>query len=623
MHNTSLKFTNELADALRAKVAAFDFDTIEKIRKAKDDNGTFDVIISTDELDRQGEIVKQEGWDFTNYKRNPVVLWGHDYYSMPVGICTNVTVEGNKTRAQGVFLPESINPFAQQIRRMYDFAKKMGVGVGMQTSVGFIPREFDKSNNRVITKAELLEFSFVPIPANQGVGPADARALTMAEAKEIGLDIFAGVLRSKGIDFIQKESQPGAACQMADGTPGVLGKDPKDPDGPMICIPSGKSEDGSEDEPNANMNSTKAKLMKDIEAEHVRHKAAYSTAVEDLKKAMPEDQGDADDADGEQSKAAKKKKGPEIAKAIDEFRAMLSDEHGMHKSKMIDLFKTFTPPEDKKAFDKSGHLKKLREAHDGYSDKTYKSVDKFSEKMKTVEGAEGEIDSHIGWIVGKIAEHHDEHQSSVMKIASAMCKSAFGETDDTDEKAWWEKASVSEQLAENKDREAKWKRVDAVYEVFGAFINAYLADETPVGDFEKLLDEAVALMKGTETKGVLSEVDRKGKASVVFAVGSKIFPQTTDKLSEAQSILQTAQSVLKELNSHLANGNQKGSTVVKDDKSTAGTGGSKVHQDNAAAELKKHLQTREIVGGIESMAREYLGKIKVEIRAVRGLSIKK
>src|SRR3979490_2369715 len=86
--NPTLKLTEEVAADIRARVKSFDFAAVEKVRQAKDENGTFDVIISTEVTDRAGEIVKQDGWDLTHYKNNPIVLWGHDYYSLPIGVCT-------------------------------------------------------------------------------------------------------------------------------------------------------------------------------------------------------------------------------------------------------------------------------------------------------------------------------------------------------------------------------------------------------------------------------------------------------------------------------------------------------------------------------------------------------
>ena len=171
----ALKLTEEIAADIRARAKALDFGAIEKIKKAKDDNGTFDVIISTEDLDRAGEIVRQNGWEMANYKNNPIVLWGHDYYSLPIGVCTETyktEVHGvPATGAKGVFYPSEINPLAQQVRRMYEFGVKNNIGVGCTTSVGFIPKEFDEDNQRIITRAELLEFSFVPYPQIRGSDP--------------------------------------------------------------------------------------------------------------------------------------------------------------------------------------------------------------------------------------------------------------------------------------------------------------------------------------------------------------------------------------------------------------------------------------------------------------------
>lgn len=148
-------FKKKLAEAIaKASIKVI----IEKTKAASDeDTGTFDVIISTMDVDRHGESVDVNGWDLTHYKTNGVVLWAHDYGGLPIGVCTSIAAQDGKLRAQGKFVPGDANPFAQQVRKLYDF------GAVKATSVGFIAEE---TNGNVITKAELLEFSFVPVPAN-------------------------------------------------------------------------------------------------------------------------------------------------------------------------------------------------------------------------------------------------------------------------------------------------------------------------------------------------------------------------------------------------------------------------------------------------------------------------
>jgi HK97 family phage prohead protease len=156
--NTLNKISTEISEKLFAYLKTPETkEFLEKMKASNEDSGTFEVIISTADKDRQGEIVNQEGWDLTHYKNNPVVLWGHNYTGLPIGVTDSIELKDGKLVAKGRFAPESANPFAQQVRRLYD-AKILRT-----TSVGFIAKEME---GNMITKAELLEFSFVPVPAN-------------------------------------------------------------------------------------------------------------------------------------------------------------------------------------------------------------------------------------------------------------------------------------------------------------------------------------------------------------------------------------------------------------------------------------------------------------------------
>lgn len=159
-----LKFSDELANKIKGAFATPEF--LKSMKDLQDgvdagDTGTFKMIISTDNEDRHGEIIDQNGWEFENYMRNPVVLWGHNSYEIPVGITDKIYIELDETGvfrrtiAEGRF---ASHEFAQTLRKLYD--EKM-----LRTSsVGFLPKEYN--GNRII-KAELLEWSFVSIPANQ------------------------------------------------------------------------------------------------------------------------------------------------------------------------------------------------------------------------------------------------------------------------------------------------------------------------------------------------------------------------------------------------------------------------------------------------------------------------
>lgn len=620
--NTSIKLTEDIASSIKANVKAMDFEVIEKVKKERSVNGTFDVIISTEDLDRAGEIVRQNGWDTANYKNNPIVLWGHDYHSLPVGVCTDIyqtTYHGMPaTGARGVFLPSDINPYAQQVRKLYEFGMTKGMGVGCTTSVGFIPKEFDKDNNRVITKAELLEFSFVPIPANQGVGPAVGRAVTLEEAKELGLDTFA--LRAKGVEVEEKkkkEPKAGASCELDDGSPGILASDPKNQDGPLVCVPDTqdkgkKATSQSGDESNDN-DATQDKFMKSINEEHGRHVGSYKKSIEEFKTAVEDQSNDPDEPS---------QKAISISKCMKDLRGSLADEHDMHRAKMIECFRSFKPSKEK-AIDMSEHLKSVRDEHKAYTNTVNADLDKFEEKCKTITGdGDNSVENHTDWIVGKMAGTNTSHQKKIKKIAMKVCKDGFGEGEVTESKEWYEKGAVEEQLAEDEDRQAKWKKIEKVYDVFGAFIEAYLNDSTAVNDFEKLLDEAVSLMKGAEAKGVLSQIDVAGLSAIVFRVriGINEHAATTELMGEAYKNLKAAMTVFENLQKDLdgGNGDESRSAGEGDD---AGTGdgshetGSKSHVLSSSDDgLKAHLLAREIVRGIAGVVRDQLEDLNAKIR---------
>lgn len=118
----------------------------------------FTIIASTDSIDRQGDSIDQKGWDLANFKSNPVLLWAHDYSALPIGRVSSIEVVDGKLVADFVFATAEANPIAQQVKSLYM------EGIVNASSVGFIPKT--RSGN-IITSAELLELSLVPVPANQ------------------------------------------------------------------------------------------------------------------------------------------------------------------------------------------------------------------------------------------------------------------------------------------------------------------------------------------------------------------------------------------------------------------------------------------------------------------------
>lgn len=138
------------------------FEKIDLKEITAEDSGTFKVIMTTEKRDRDGEIIKIDGWNFENFMKNPIVIYGHNYWGIEnvIGRVDKIYREGQSWVAEGRFASEKANPKAQLVRRLYD--EKILNAV----SVGFIVRGRDPADESTITNAELLELSFVPIQSN-------------------------------------------------------------------------------------------------------------------------------------------------------------------------------------------------------------------------------------------------------------------------------------------------------------------------------------------------------------------------------------------------------------------------------------------------------------------------
>lgn len=129
--------------------------------------------ISKEVVDRDGDILRASGVDFTNYLKNPVFLGFHNSRDFPLGKVVKFWVEGDSVKADVYFpkieeLSSDINNVSEKAR-LIDFCYCCyKTGMLNAVSVGFIPLEWTETKDGYdITKWELLEFSAVAVPANQ------------------------------------------------------------------------------------------------------------------------------------------------------------------------------------------------------------------------------------------------------------------------------------------------------------------------------------------------------------------------------------------------------------------------------------------------------------------------
>lgn len=135
---------------------------VSEIKSIDEKEMTLTAAISTDTVDRMGEVLDPRGIDIKNYTKNPVVLFAHDYSQPPIGKAMWVRRDGQMIISKVKFASTA---FAQEIFQLYK------EGIMKAFSVGFVPKDYvegdgKKSPRLTYTKWELLEYSAVPVPAN-------------------------------------------------------------------------------------------------------------------------------------------------------------------------------------------------------------------------------------------------------------------------------------------------------------------------------------------------------------------------------------------------------------------------------------------------------------------------
>jgi len=156
-----------------------------EIKKTGENEYSF--VMSDETIDRDGEIIKVDGWDIKDYKSNNILLWGHRHDIPGIGIVGKVVKEDGKLVAQKVrFASPGIYELADTIHGLVDDGVLKAVSVAYNPIEREYPEMDDKGTKkkkpRVITnKAELYELSIV----NVGANPNALRTVKSAETKAV------------------------------------------------------------------------------------------------------------------------------------------------------------------------------------------------------------------------------------------------------------------------------------------------------------------------------------------------------------------------------------------------------------------------------------------------------
>lgn len=139
-------------------------------KSINEEERTVTIVVSSEIVDRDGDVVKVAGINLKNYKKNPVVLWGHNSWSFPIAQATEISVDINKKQ----IIATAKFAETKEALELWGLVKDRFVRA---VSIGFMPLEsrlagkhdkevYGEKVNRIINKAELFELSFTNIPSN-------------------------------------------------------------------------------------------------------------------------------------------------------------------------------------------------------------------------------------------------------------------------------------------------------------------------------------------------------------------------------------------------------------------------------------------------------------------------
>ena len=140
----------------------------EPVELGAEKAGIYSVTIFANELSRDGVSVDIDGMDFSNYRKNPVVLFAHDYSGktgssgLPIGrtLRLGCTRDG-RIKADFEFL--SGDPFADRVRNAWNRGFLRGASIGWRAIEA---RPSERGRGLRIVKSELIEWSIVAVPAD-------------------------------------------------------------------------------------------------------------------------------------------------------------------------------------------------------------------------------------------------------------------------------------------------------------------------------------------------------------------------------------------------------------------------------------------------------------------------
>lgn len=176
--------------------------------------GAMTFVISSEEVDRHGDVVSAAGWQLAAYRQNPVFLWAHDYTRPVIGRAAAVWPEPGLLLARMEFAPTD---FAAEVAALYRSGYQQGVSVGFKP-LRYAERRQESTGAFLgirFLEQELLEVSAVPVPANR-----QALRRAMEQSPRLGDYLCrAGGLGLESESDVAAGISPGLAAALAEVRP--------------------------------------------------------------------------------------------------------------------------------------------------------------------------------------------------------------------------------------------------------------------------------------------------------------------------------------------------------------------------------------------------------------------
>ena len=188
-----------MRDSLARKPAAvgraLDSVVFKTGRQSEDNPNEY--IMSTDAVDRMGDIIEQGGWSLKEFRQNPIALFGHNH-DQPIGRWENVRVVEGKLRGILKLADPGTSPLIDTLHKLIQqrILKAVSVGFYPTDAEPITDKEGKPTGGYRFLKNTLVECSLVSVPANQ-------EALSVVRAMDLSPEVRQRLFAKSGTDDAQ------------------------------------------------------------------------------------------------------------------------------------------------------------------------------------------------------------------------------------------------------------------------------------------------------------------------------------------------------------------------------------------------------------------------------------